>query len=82
MSELNAIRAAYEASGPALAASASRAYVRALVDHQDAAFAGDPGAARAIREAGALLAVAVPALSQQRDMDPEQRRLRARRSIA
>ncbi|MGW2284941.1 hypothetical protein [Streptomyces phaeochromogenes] len=81
--DMRSVRAAYEASAPVMAAGASRAYIQALVEHQDAALAGDPEARRAIREAHELFALAVPELAEQRRYaDPEQRRMHARRSIA
>ncbi|MDX3634802.1 hypothetical protein PV728_32005 [Streptomyces europaeiscabiei] len=76
------IRAAYAASSYALALSASRAYVRTLAEHQDAALAGDPRALRAVSEALALFAITAPELAEQQYADPEQRRMTARRSIA
>lgn len=81
--DMRSVRAAYEASAPVMAAGASRAYIQALAEYQDAALAGDPDARRAIREAHDLFVLAAPELAeQQRYTDPEQRRMYARRSIA
>ncbi|MFF4308504.1 hypothetical protein [Streptomyces sp. NPDC001507] len=75
-------RAQYEASSHALALGASRAYLRALAEHQDAALGGDPVARRAIAEAGSLLALAAPGLAEQQHTDPAARQEFSRRSIA
>ncbi|MFF5008038.1 hypothetical protein ACFY3G_35055 [Streptomyces phaeochromogenes] len=80
--DIHSVRAMYEASAPVMAAGASRAYVRALVEHQAAALAGDPDARHAIGEARALFALAAPELEERRYADREQRRMYARRSIA
>ncbi|MGI5406627.1 hypothetical protein ACQEV9_07505 [Streptomyces chartreusis] len=66
MSEYQAgqdIRAIHGASAYSMVTGASRAYIRALAEHQGAALAGDADAARTIREAQALFTLACPELA-------------------
>ncbi|MFH9589156.1 hypothetical protein ACH4LS_28965 [Streptomyces luteogriseus] len=76
------VRAAYASSSYALTAAASRAYINALVEHQDAAFAGDPDALRAICDARAVVGTTAPRPEQLGRTDPGLRRMHAFRSIA
>ncbi|WP_151477740.1 hypothetical protein [Streptomyces albicerus] len=81
--DMHTVRATYEASAPIMAVEASKAYVRTLAEHQDAAMAGDPDAIRSIHEARALFALAAPEVVEtQRYADPEPWRMHARRYIA
>ncbi|MFE0383933.1 hypothetical protein ACFW1F_07585 [Streptomyces bungoensis] len=81
-SAVHDVRVAYEASSQVLALGASRAYVGALAEHQDAALAGDVDAVRAIREARAVFALAAPHLEELQHNDRAFRQGYARRSIA
>lgn len=77
------IRAAYAASDHGTSTSASRAYVRATAEHQDAALRGDVEAVRAIREARIVFDMFLPeAVRPHPDEDAAQRYARAVRSIA
>lgn len=76
------VRAAYESSTYGMAVGVSRAYLRALTEHQAAALAGNPVALRHAREAHALFALVTPELADQQYVGSEVRRMRARRTIA